>query len=163
MNIPLNIDWQQILLHLLNFFILFAVLYFLLYKPVKSFIDKRQAYYADLDKHANEKLLEAQMLKEEYDGKLSAADEEIAEKKRESEKLIAEENAKQLEAAKIQAENIVEKARADADQEHELIISRANDEISGMVSDAAGKLVFSDTSEAFEAFLNEAEGCDGNE
>ena len=32
MNIPLNIDWQQILLHVLNFVILFGGLYFLLYK-----------------------------------------------------------------------------------------------------------------------------------
>ena len=31
---PLNIDWQQILLHLLNFAILFAGLWLLLYKPV---------------------------------------------------------------------------------------------------------------------------------
>ena len=29
MNIPLNIDWQQILLHVLNFVILFGGLYFL--------------------------------------------------------------------------------------------------------------------------------------
>ena len=41
MNVPLNIDWQQILLHLLNFVILFAILYFLLYDPVKKFMDKR--------------------------------------------------------------------------------------------------------------------------
>ncbi len=32
MNIPLNIDWQQILLHLLNFVILAGGLYFLLYQ-----------------------------------------------------------------------------------------------------------------------------------
>ena len=30
MNLPLNIDLQQVLLHLLNFTILFAILYFLL-------------------------------------------------------------------------------------------------------------------------------------
>ena len=32
-GIPLNIDWQQILLHLFNFTILFGALYILLYKP----------------------------------------------------------------------------------------------------------------------------------
>ena len=45
MNIPLNIDWQQILLHLLNFVILAGGLYLLLYKPVKTFMEKRQQYY----------------------------------------------------------------------------------------------------------------------
>ena len=38
MNIPLNIDWQQILLHFFNFSILVGGLYLLLFKPVKSFI-----------------------------------------------------------------------------------------------------------------------------
>ena len=37
-GIPLNIDWRQILLHLLNLVILFLILYFLLYNPVKKFM-----------------------------------------------------------------------------------------------------------------------------
>ena len=41
---PLNIDFQQIFLHLFNFVVLFAILYFLLYKPVKNFMDQRVAY-----------------------------------------------------------------------------------------------------------------------
>ena len=40
MNIPLNIDWQQILLHLLNFVILAGGLYLLLYKPVVTALRK---------------------------------------------------------------------------------------------------------------------------
>ena len=44
MGVPLNIDWQQILLHLFNFLILFGGLYLLLYRPVKAFMDKRTAY-----------------------------------------------------------------------------------------------------------------------
>ena len=56
MNIPLNIDWQQILLHLFNFSILLAGLYLLLYKPVKDFMDKRTAYYKQLDDETKEKL-----------------------------------------------------------------------------------------------------------
>ena len=47
---PLNIDLQQILLHLFNFVVLFAILYFLLYKPVKSFMDKRTASYEEIRK-----------------------------------------------------------------------------------------------------------------
>ena len=49
MDIPLNINWQQILLHLFNFAILFAGLYFLLYKPVKKFMEKREKYYKGID------------------------------------------------------------------------------------------------------------------
>ena len=50
MGIPLNVDWQQILLHLFNFIILFGGLWLLLYKPVKNFMAKREAYYKDMDK-----------------------------------------------------------------------------------------------------------------
>ena len=56
MEIPLNVDWQQILLHLFNFIILFGGLWLLLYKPVKNFMAKREAYYKDMDKAAAEKL-----------------------------------------------------------------------------------------------------------
>ena len=52
MSVPLNLDWQQILLHLFNFVILAGGLYFLLYKPVKKFMDNRTAYYQTLDANA---------------------------------------------------------------------------------------------------------------
>ena len=39
---PLNIDWQQILLHWMNLAILAGGLYFLLYKPVVDFMHKRE-------------------------------------------------------------------------------------------------------------------------
>ena len=49
---PLNINLQQILLHALNFVILFGAMYFLLYKPVKSFMDSRKAVsYTHLRAH----------------------------------------------------------------------------------------------------------------
>ena len=50
---PLNINLQQILLHALNFVILFGAMYFLLYKPVKSFMDSRKAHYEKMDEDAN--------------------------------------------------------------------------------------------------------------
>ena len=43
---PLNINWQQILLHLLNLVILIVGLYLILYKPVKKFMKKRNVTYA---------------------------------------------------------------------------------------------------------------------
>ena len=60
MNIPLNIDWQQILLHWMNLVILTGGLYFLLYQPVKQFMAKREAYYRSLDEEAAKKLREAE-------------------------------------------------------------------------------------------------------
>ena len=81
MNVPLNIDWQQILLHLMNFAILAGGLYLLLYKPVKQFMAKREAYYQGLADQAADKLREAEALKADCQAKLDASDEEIRQKK----------------------------------------------------------------------------------
>ena len=84
MNIPLNIDWQQILLHLMNFVILAGGLYFLLYKPVKAFMDKRAAYYQERADQAAQTTQAAQQLKADYEARLSAADDEIREEKKQA-------------------------------------------------------------------------------
>ena len=73
MNIPLNIDWQQILLHLLNFAILAGGLYLLLFKPVKAFMAKRESYYQNMDNEAKQKLQEAETLKVNYAQQLDGA------------------------------------------------------------------------------------------
>ena len=74
---PLNINFQQIFLHFLNFTLLFAGLYFLLYKPVRAFMSKRDAYYADLDRQAQEKLAQAEELHHRYEEQIAGAREEI--------------------------------------------------------------------------------------
>ena len=43
MGVPLNIDWQQILLHMFNLIILTGGLYFLLYQPVTAFMLRADA------------------------------------------------------------------------------------------------------------------------
>ena len=81
---PLNIDWQQILLHLFNFVLLFAILYFLLYKPVKKFMDDRTAYYKDIEDKANENFAQSEKTNAEYTEKLEKAEDEIAEEKKQA-------------------------------------------------------------------------------
>ena len=60
---PLNINLQQILLHALNFVILFGALYFLLYKPVRDFMDSRKAHYEKMDADAKAALAQAEKTK----------------------------------------------------------------------------------------------------
>ena len=74
MNIPLNIDWQQILLHVLNFVILFGGLYFLLYKPVKNFMAKREAHYAEMAQKAQSELDSAEKIKADYQEQLKSVE-----------------------------------------------------------------------------------------
>lgn len=163
MNLPLNIDWQQILLHLFNFVILFAVLYYLLYKPVKEFMEKRTEYYQKLNDEAQSNLEASEKTKEEYMKKLSAVEEEISEKKKNARKELEESTAIKIKQAEKEAEKIIKDAQKTLEAEHEKMLKDAQVEISDMVVSATEKIISQSTSESFNQFLNTVEGSGENE
>ncbi len=157
-GLPLNIDFQQILLHLANFAILFFGLYILLYKPVKDFMDKRQAHYKSLDDEANDKLAGAKEKEEEYLNKLNSVDEEIDKKKKEAAAELDTMRVEKEKEAKEKADKIVEDARKEAESVRANIINSASKDITDMVSQAAEKIFMSDDIEkAYDVFLEDAE------
>ena len=139
-GVPLNIDWQQILLHLFNFTILFGALYILLYKPVKNFMASREAYYEDMDSKANDALGAAREQEQLYRDKVSGFDAEVKEEKARVRKDIEEMRDREISAAKSDAQKIVSDAKAEAEREKEDIISSAQKEITDMVTEAMEKL-----------------------
>lgn len=151
---PLNIDIQQVLLHMLNFAVLFGAMYFLLYKPVKKFMDDRNDHYDELEEKADSALKEAERIKGEYEEKMSQSDSEAAKKKAE---ILGQANA---EADKIrsnaqnEASEIISKARSNAAKEKDAIIRSANDDINRLAVEAAEKLVFADSSDAYDNFID---------
>ncbi len=157
-GLPLNIDWQQILLHLFNFTILFGALYILLYKPVRDFMAKRTTYYADMDTRAVDALKAAEDSKETYEEKLRGFDEEVRAERTRAGKEVAEMRERELAQAKTDAEKIVSDARAEANREKEEIIASAQKEITEMVTGAMEKLTLEQSaSDAFDQFLDAAE------
>ena len=156
-GLPLNIDLQQILLHLFNFTILFGALYILLYKPVKDFMDGREAHYAELDSRTEQALADAETSKESYESKLKSFDEEIKIKRGEASKDIEAEREKKLAAAKEEADKIIADARTAADKEKADIIKTAKKEVTGLVTEAMEKITMETTSEAYDRFLDAAE------
>lgn len=164
MNLPLNIDWQQILLHLLNFVILFAVLYFFLYKPVKDFMDKRTDYYKKIDDEAKANLENSEKIKEEYSAKLASVQDEISSLKDKAHKEIEKTNAVKIKQAENEAEKIITSARQAVDQERAQMLKEVQSEISEMVTTATEKIVLqSSTSESYEQFLSAVERGGENE
>lgn len=157
MNIPLNIDWQQILLHLMNFVILAGGLYFLLYKPVKAFMDKRATYYQEQADQAAQTTQAAQQLKADYEARLSAADDEIREEKKQAQKDAAAAAQQQLDAARAEAEKIVSDAQAMAERSREKIVRQAGQDVKDLAAEATEKLVLQSGGDAFDQFLDLAE------
>ena len=163
MNIPLNIDWQQILLHLLNFAILAGGLYLLLYKPVKAFMAKREGWYQQQADAAEKTRQEAEALKAEAQTRIDAAAQE-AQTIRAKAQTDAQEDARNIqESARAQAEKLLSDARAQAESDCRKLMEASQQQVKELVSAAAEKLLFSSDSEAFDRFLTENErGEDGD-
>ena len=157
-GLPLNVDWQQILMHLCNFTILFGVLYILLYNPVKKFMDNREAQYAEMDKRANENLEAAEKCRQEYDEKLKDFHEEIkAEKSKLRDEMTEERNA-QVAQAKEDARNIILKAQDEANKQKRDILESAQKDVVKLVTDAIEKLTPEQSASlAYDQFLDAAE------
>ena len=153
---PLNIDWQQILLHWMNLVILTGALYFILYKPVKKFMAKREEYYKDLDQQAEDKIAQAEQFKAQYSEKLAAADEEIHQARAKAQQSVEQSTQEQLDQARAQAEQIVAQARAQADRIKEQAIHDSQDEIRRLAETATGRLAL--RQDPFDQFLDLAEG-----
>ena len=155
---PLNIDWQQILLHLLNFAILFAGLWLLLYKPVRKFMQKRREEYENKDAETERKKSEAEQLRAQYEQKLADADAEIEAKRLDAKKEMDAYATLRKNAAQEEADAIVKKAHENAAREREKSVRDARREIAALASEATEKLALRETaSEAFDQFLDAAD------
>ena len=154
---PLNINFQQVFLHMLNFALLFGAMYFLLYQPVKKFMDERAARYAKMDEEAKAKLDQAEQSRADYEKKLADVNAEIEAKKAEAHAALDAELAEARAQAQKSADELVEKSRRTAQSEREKLLREAEGEISELVAVAAEKLVLQSTGEAYERFLATAE------
>ena len=152
---PLNIDWQQILLHWMNLAILTGGLYILLYKPVKGFIAKREEHYRQLDEQAAQKLAEAERVHAEYQAKLDGADEEIHQARAKAQQAIQQSTEDQLAQAKEQARQIVAHAQTEAEQSRERVRRESQRELRKLAAQATKKLAFQ--ADPFDQFLDLAE------
>lgn len=157
MSIPLNIDWQQILLHLFNFAILGGGLYLLLYRPVKQFMERRQTHYEELYRQAEQDRARAERLREEYQARLDQADAAIAQRRADAEKELNALLSQRIDEAKQQAEEILAKAREGADREEREMVSKASRELVGIAVTAAEKIALGAEGDPYEQFLNLAE------
>lgn len=160
---PLNIDFLQILLHMLNFVILAGGLTFLLFKPVNRFLEQRREQFAEAEKKNRELAEESERLRAEYEQKLRDADAEIFERKKNAEKEWADISTRYINDAKEKADAIILAAEQEAEDRKEHILESAQTEIGELVVSATQKLL-SDTvtpernSALYDEFIRLAEG-----
>jgi len=153
---PLNIDWQQILLHLLNFVILAGGLYFLLYKPVKSFMAKREQHYKEMNDAAESNRAEAAALRKATQEKYDAAVDEIVHMRTKASDEIEAEKQRLLGEARAEARRILETAGKTAEMRSKKALADSNDELRALAMEAVQKLLINDGN-ALDKFLDAAE------
>ena len=151
---PLNIDFQQILLHLFNFVILGGGLYFLLYKPVRSFMEEREKRISSQLDEAKKQKEEAEALKADYQKQMADAHQLIKAHEQEAEARIEMERRTIERDAKKQAAEYLKTARAEAEKERELMMEEAKKEIRQLASEATEKLVRSSIGSVYDEFLD---------
>ncbi|MDE7053750.1 MAG: ATP synthase F0 subunit B [Oscillospiraceae bacterium] len=154
-NLPLNIDLQQILLHWMNLAILTGGLYFLLYKPVKAFIAKREDYYREREKEAAGKLAEAERIHAAYQAKMDAADDEIHQAKLKAQEAAQQSAEEQLNQARTMAQQLLVHARTEAEHDKEQILRSSQRELRKLAAEATKKLAME--KDPFDHFLDLAE------
>lgn len=153
---PLNIDWQQILLHMLNFVILAGGLYFILYKPVKSFMAKREQHYKEMNDAAETNRDEAAALRKATQEKYDAAVDEVIRMRTKASDEIEAEKQRLLGEARAEARRILETAGKTAEMRSKKALADSNDELRALAMEAVEKLLINDGS-ALDKFLDAAE------
>lgn len=137
----MNLNPADIVLHLVNILVLYALLRLLLYRPVRKFMDARSSrVQAQLDEAAaiNAKAKESQT---EYARRLAAVEEEAHDKLIESNRAAGEAAAAIAASAKAEAQTILDKAQAEADQQRLDIQRQVRPQIAGMAVEIAEKLL----------------------
>ena len=149
----IGIDFWTALFTLLNFLAVFFVGKKFLWGPVMKIITDRQKEIDDMYTSAGEAQSEANAMRDEYQQKLSAAQQT-------SERLVKEAMARGqareeeiIRKANADAAAIMDKASADIAQEKKKAINDAKNEISGLAMAIAGKVVERELNEADQAKL----------
>ncbi|NBI10767.1 hypothetical protein D1641_12195 [Colidextribacter sp. OB.20] len=158
---PLNIDWQQILLHWMNLAILTGGLYFLLYKPVKQFMAKREEHYRQLDQQSAQRLEQAEQVRMQYEARLAGVEEEIHQARTKAQQAAQRSAEEELAQAQEQARQIVAKARAEAEHSKERVLKESQRELRKLAAEATRRLALQ--ADPFDQFLDLAERGDGHE
>ena len=149
----LGVNPWTALFALANFLFIFFMLRKFLFKPVMKMIDDRQKEIDGLYKDAEDAKKDAQAKQQEYDRKLSAAQQTSEQLVREAVARGQSREEEILRQANAQASAMMDKAADDIAREKKKAVNDAKDEISVIALSIAGKVVGRELNDADHARL----------
>jgi F-type H+-transporting ATPase subunit b len=137
----LNIDIPTIVFEIINFLVLAALLYYLLFKPVMRGIKAREAEKREARQEIEQKLEEAEDLRAELDQRLGNLDEHIAEMLGDAQDQMEEIRRSTIENAQEEAERILKAASSEAGQVQDKAISDHMDELIAAIREISTEVI----------------------
>jgi len=137
----LGINLPALLAQVVNFFILFALLYFFAYKPILRMFDERSNKIKESVEQAEKVRQEAARSDEEHRKKLEAASKEGQEAIARAMRAGDEARRRAEEEAKVQAGALLDKARQEIQRERDEAIRELQQEFADLAIVAAEKVI----------------------
>jgi F-type H+-transporting ATPase subunit b len=137
----LGIDLSALIAQLVNFLILFALLYMFAYRPILRMFDERARRIKESVEQADQVKEQAAQAEEENRKRLEAAAREGQEAIARAMRAGEESRQRAQEEAREEAAALLEKARADIQREREEVIGEVRQEFAGLAVSAAEKVI----------------------
>lgn len=137
----MSIDLYTLIWAIINFFVLLAILYKFLYKPVLNVLDSRKEEVANNLSHAEASKKEAEEMFADYKRQLQEATLQAAEIVNKANKTAEEAKNEIISQARKEAANISERALNEIEREKDKALKEVRDEIANLAVLAAGKVL----------------------
>lgn len=151
-----NLDPQLLfdtVLLAVSMLVLFTLLSYLLFNPVRDLLEKRRQRIADDQEDAKRERTEAIAYKMEYESKLKEVDKEVQEILSEARKKALKNENQIIAEAKEEAGRIIARAQKEAELEKKRALDDMKQEMIAIASMMAGKVVAANIDTAIQAEL----------
>lgn len=141
----LQLDWQTVLQQIINFAVLFGLLYWFLFRPLRTKLNERARLIAETLQSARDQEADAARLRAEYERRLHGlreeADDIIAEARREAD----EHGAEMLAETRRRIDRLTDDMRADLARQRDEIVAQNYEGILDAIVDVSANVVQSVT------------------
>jgi F-type H+-transporting ATPase subunit b len=144
----LDLDPGMMIWAWITFLVLLGILYKVAWKPVLSMIDKREKTIQDSLDHAESAQQEAEKLLAEHQEMIRNAEQEAQKLIRENKELAEKSKQEIIAQAQKSARELLDKAKADIDQEKEAALIALRSEVADLVITATKKIIGESMDEA---------------
>lgn len=137
----LKLDFWNIFFAVVNLLVIYFIFKKTLFQPVLNVIHAREELIKQQLDNAQKTNEDADKLKKEYEEQISTAKEEADKIVLEARERAEQEKNKKLEMTRIEAQNMLEKAKADIEREQEMAKKSAQADIARLAIAAAEKII----------------------